>query len=338
MVPKGALLKLLRKAEHPENQDIAIFQAAIKIAHANTWYARFEGIGTSFAQRFNFTAYQAIFDRTISFGHHHLARTELILKLKLPKGLLSHDNWDTVLLDGMGYRVAFCTDVHAFDEAPSSYLEARARSRRWAQGTLQGIPLVFMPGISLASRLLAFHGIYLYIADLVFFFWVILGVLAHSCVAGELIHFQVDSIWFGLVTNSVLKWTFVFSVGVVFFHKLGILKTPKDLRAYAYELLLSTLLTLNNFIYAPLDILSIPFRKIYWKPMSKNPFSKACFKNTVKNLWPGTAFGVIALYFCIFQTPYFVWQASPLLTSLILSIPVAYWTARSMPERFKAWI
>ena len=35
---------------------------------------------------------------------------------------------------------------------------------------------------------------------------------------------------------------------------------------------------------------------------------------------------------------YFIWQATPLLTSLILSVPVAYWTARSVPERCKAWI
>ncbi|MDA9101392.1 glycosyltransferase, partial [Omnitrophica bacterium] len=276
MVPPGTLLKLLRKAEHPRNRDIAIFQASIRIAHAATWYARFEKIGTQFAQRFNFMAYQAIFGRTISFGHHHLARTKALSEIKLPKGLLSHDNWDTALLDRMGYRVAFCADVHAFDESPSSYLEARARSRRWAQGTLQGMPLLFMPAITPASRFLAFYGIYLYIADLVFFCWVILGVLAHSNVTGELMHFQVDSIWLGLFTNHILKWTLIFSVCVIFFHKLPILKSLTEVREYIYELLVSTLITLNNFFYAPLDILSIPLRQVSWIPMAKDPFMKAC--------------------------------------------------------------
>ena len=136
MVPKGTLLKLLKKALHPENRDIAIFQAFVQIAHAATWYARLEKIGADLSQRFSFTAFQAVFGRTISFGHHHLARAALLKKIRLPKGLLSHDNWDTVLLDQMGYRVAFCPDVYAFDEAPTNYLEARARSRRWSQGTL----------------------------------------------------------------------------------------------------------------------------------------------------------------------------------------------------------
>ena len=74
MVPKGTLLKLLKKALHPENRDIAIFQAFVRIAHAATWYARLEKIGADLSQRFSFTAFQAVFGRTISFGHHHLAR------------------------------------------------------------------------------------------------------------------------------------------------------------------------------------------------------------------------------------------------------------------------
>ncbi|MCB9800466.1 MAG: glycosyltransferase, partial [Candidatus Omnitrophica bacterium] len=338
MVPKRMLLKLLRKAEHPENQDIAIFQSSIRIAHAKTWYARFERIGTRFAQRLNFTAYQAIFSRSISFGHHHLARASLLAKIELPKGLLSHDNWDTAILDQMGYRVAFCPDVYAFDEAPASYLEARARSQRWAQGTLQGIPLIFMHGITLASRFLAFYGIYLYLADIVFFFWAIMGVMAHSAVAGELIHFQIDSIWLGLFTNSLLKWILVFSVAVVFCHKFSILRNFKDFREYLYELFASTFLTLNNFIYAPLNLLSLPLKKISWIPMAKDPFAKVCFWNTAKKLWLGTAFGLFGLHFCVFETPYFIWQATPILVCLIVSIPMVYLTAQPMPERFRRWI
>lgn len=338
MIPKGVLIKLLKKAEHPENRDIAIFQAFVRIAHANSWYARFEKIGANFAQRFNFISFQAIFGRTISFGHHHLARANVLARIVLPKGLLSHDNWDTVLLDKMGYRVAFCADVHAYDEAPSNYLEARARARRWAQGTLQGVPLIFMPGITLVSRFLAFFGIYLYVADVVFFIWLIFGLLAHSCLAGELIHFEIDSIWLGACTNSKLKWTLLFSIAVVYFHKLCLLKSLKDLKDFLYELVVSTFLTLNNVFYTPLDISSIPLGKLHWKPMAKNPFARVDWKNTVKILWPGTVTGLCGLYFCIFMTPYFIWQATPLLTSLILSIPIAYWTARSVPERFKAWI
>lgn len=338
MVPKGTLLRLLRKAEHPENQDIAIFQAFVRIAHARTWYARFERIGTRFAQKLNFTAVQALFARSISFGHHHLARTKALSKIRIPRGLLSHDNWDTVRLDQTGYRVAFCPDVEAYDEAPSNYLEAKARASRWAYGTLQGIPLIFEPGLTLASRFLAFYGIYLYLADIVFFLWVILGLFSHSLVTGELIHFKIDSIWAGLFTNSILKWTLLASLAVVFFHKAVILRTWEDCRHWLYELLVSTLVTLNNFIYGPLHILSIPLRKLHWRPMAKNPFARVDLAKTVRALWLGTALGLFGLYFCTKLTPYFVWQATPILVSLIFSIPTVYFTAKSMPAKWRSLI
>lgn len=337
MVPKGTLLKLVRKAEHPENKDIAIFQCFVRIAHASTWYSRFERIGACFAQRFSFTAFQAIFGETISFGHHHLARTDVLRKVRLPKGLLSHDNWDTVLLRQMGWRVVFCPDVFAYDEAPANYLEARARARRWAQGTLQGWPLMFKPA-GLAARFQAFYGIYLYLADLVFFLWVVLGILAHSELTGELIHFEIDSIWFGQCTNSILKWVLLFSIGVAFFHKVTILKSWRDFKDYLFELVMSTLITLNSFVYAPLDIVSIPLRKLAWKPMMKNPFARLTLTSTALNLWVGTAFGLFGLYFCLEQTPYFVWQATPILASLILSIPLIYLTSQRIPENWKRFV
>ncbi|HOW59110.1 MAG TPA: glycosyltransferase [Candidatus Omnitrophota bacterium] len=337
MVPKGTLLKLLRKAECPENKDIAIFQCLIRIAHAATWYSRFERIGAYFAQRFSFTAFQAIFGETISFGHHHLARTDALRQIRLPKGLLSHDNWDTVLLRQMGWRVVFCPDVFAYDEAPANYLEARARARRWAQGTLQGWPLIFKK-VGLAARFQAFYGIYLYLSDLVFFVWVILGILAHSEPTGELIHFEIDSIWFGECTNSILKWILLFSIGVVFFHKVTILRTLRDFKDYFYELVMSSLITLNNFLYAPLDILSIPLRKLAWKPMMKDPFAGIDLKSAAASLWSGTVFGLFGLYFCFEQTPYFVWQATPIFLSLILSIPVVYLTAQRIPEKWRNFV
>ena len=338
MVPKGTLLKLLKKALHPENRDIAIFQAFVKIAHAATWYARLEKIGADLSQRFSFTAFQAVFGRTISFGHHHLVRAALLKKIRLPKGLLSHDNWDTVLLDQMGYRVAFCPDVCAFDEAPTNYLEARARSRRWSQGTLQGTPLVLKPGISLASRFLAFYGIYVYWADLVFFLWVILGVLAYSEPVGELIHFEIDSIWFGFYNNSVLTGILLFSFTVVVFHKVTILKTGRDLKAFCYDAVFSMLITLNNFVYAPLDMITIPLRKLQWNPMKKDPFTKINIGSVVRNLWLGTALGFYGFYFCSFKTPYFVWQTAPFLASLSLSILTVYLTTKTIPERWRQWI
>jgi len=338
MVPRGTVLKLLRKALHPANSDVAIFQCFIRVAHATSWYARLEKIGAEFGQRLYFTGLQSLFGRMISFGHHHLVRADLLASIQLPKGLLSHDNWDTVLLDQQGYRVVFCPDVFGYDEVPSNYLEARARAGRWAQGTLQGWPLIFKRKISLASRFLAFYGIYLYLGDIVFFLWVLLGLSAHSTWFGELIHFQIDTIWLGFFTNSVLKAVLAFSMGVIFFHKAVIVRSFDDFRKYLYELLISSLITLNNFFYVPLSIVSQPFKKLIWRPMKKNPFEQVGLLQAAKSLWPGTAFGAGLFYFCSHETPYFVWQALPIMGSLLLSIPLVYLTAKAMPSALKKWI
>ena len=338
MVPKGVILKLLKKAENPANQDIAIFQCFVRIAHAKTWYSIFEKIGSEFSQRLNFSTLQALFGRSISFGHHQLVRTQIFSKVEIPKGVLSHDNWDTAILDEMGYKVAFCPDVIAYDEAPSHYLESKARAKRWAQGTLQGWPLIFKSGISFPVRYLIFYGIYLYLADIVFFLWVILGLFIHSIYAGQILNIEVDSIWLNLFTNQFLNSLLFFTFAVTFLHKFLVIRSFKEVFHYLYEILFSTLVLLNNFFYGPLNLASLLFRKLGWKPMNKNPFAELRLQDCLKALWPGTLIGVGILYFCLSKTPYFIWQMTPILVSLILSIPLVYMTAKRVPDRILNFI
>jgi membrane glycosyltransferase len=58
----------------------------------------------------------------------------------------------------------------------------------------------------------------------------------------------------------------------------------------------------------------------------------------IKSLWPGTLFAAGLLYFCTHETPYFVWQALPIMGSLLLSIPLVYFTSKTMPEVLRKWI
>ena len=332
MVPKGVVLKLLKKAENPENQDIVIFQCFVRIAHAKSWYAFFEKIGSEFSQRLNFTTLQALFGKSISFGHHQLVRAHIFSTIEVPKGVLSHDNWDTALLDEKKYRVAFCPEAIAYDEAPSHYLESKVRAKRWAQGTLQGWPLIFKSGISFPVRFLIFYGIYLYLADIVFFLWVILGLFIHSIYVGQILNIEVDSIWMNLFTNQFLNGILFFTFAVTFLHKFLVIRSLKEVFHYLYEILFSTLVLLNNFFYGPLNLVSLLFRKLGWKPMNKNPFAELRFQDCMKALWPGTLMGIGILIFCLSKTPYFIWQITPILVSLILSIPLVYLSGKPVPR------
>lgn len=329
-VPKGTILKILKKAAHPENQDIAILQTFIRTANARTYYARFEGIASEVSQKLYFRTLQAVFGQTISFGHQCLVRRALLQKINLPKGLLSHDNWDTALLDQLGYRVVFCSDVETYDEAPAHYLEARRREARWSQGTLQGWPLIFMKGLSPGVRFLSFYGIYCYLAQPVLLVWVLVGLLSQSYFTGELLSFRTDVIWFDLFLNRAVYLVLAFSLGVIFLHRLVVVKTREDFKKFLYELFFSTLVYSGNFLYATLDLLKLPLKKIIWHPMKKNPFEKLNLWESVKALLPGAAVGILGLWYLWKGTPFPRLSALPVLLSLAFGIPIVFYSSKSI--------
>lgn len=328
-VPKGTVLKLLKKALHPANQDIAIFQTLVCTANARTYYARFEGIASETSQKLYFKTLQALFGEAISFGHHLLARREILERIKLPKGLLSHDNWDTARISQMWFRVAFVPDVFAFDEAPANYLEARRREARWAQGTLQGWPLLFLKGLSPGVRFLSFYGIYCYLAQPVFLLWVLAGLISQSYFAGELLSFRTDWLLLGHFVNRTVYLILAFSLLVIFLHKLVIVRTREDLGKFFYELFLSTLVYSGNFFYSTLDLVCLPLRKLIWQPMKKDPFEELNLRKSLKAFLPGTMVGLFGLWYLFEGTPFPRLTALPILISLALGIPIVFFTSKS---------
>jgi len=333
MVPKGTVLKLLKKALHSANQDIAIFQTFIRTANANTYYAKFEGIASETSQKLYFQTLQSLFGQTVSFGHHCLARRELLQRINPPKNLLSHDNWDTALLDQLGYRVVFVSDVITFDEVPAHYLETRKRESRWMQGTLQGWPLIFMKGLNPGVRFLSFYGIYCFLTQPVFLVWVLAGLLAQSYFWGERLSFGTNAIIFSLFANKVVYAVLVFCLLVVFFHKLVVVKNRADLKRFFYELFFSTLVYSGNFLYVTLDFLTLPLKKLIWRAMKKDPYERLSFPETVKTMFPGTILGIIGLWYIWEGAPYPKYSALPLLLSLALGIPIVFLSAKSISQK-----
>ncbi|MBI4970248.1 MAG: hypothetical protein HZC17_00190 [Candidatus Omnitrophica bacterium] len=269
-------------------------------------------------------------DRAISFGHQCLIRLKMFRRIDLPKGLLSHDNWDTALLDQKGFRTVFVDDVETYDEAPAHYLEARKRESRWAKGTLQGWPLIFMTGLTPQTRFLSFYSIYCYLAQPVFFFWVLLGLLSQSFYAGELMSFKTDAFWFGIFVNRTLFLILLFSLTVIFFHKLVLVRNVPDFKKFLFETGLSFLISGGNFLYATWDLLTMPFKKLAWRPMSKDPYEKLKFSDAAKQLIPGTLLGFFGFWYLFEGTPNPQWSFIPLFVSFMFSIPAVYLSAKSI--------
>ncbi len=328
MAPKGALLKLIKKAEHPVNQDIALFQTCIQITHAKTLFAKVQAVGARLAQELYFKTYQALFGRQISFGHLCLIRTKDFIQIKIPKGILSHDIWDTAYLDALGKKVAFCHDVATWDEAPANYLEARARDKRWSKGTLQSWPLIFKRDTSFETRFYAFYGIYVYVSHLVLFFWILFNYFLGDIQFQHLLMFESNNtLFFSPYMRKELLIVLAATLVVIYGHKFVLWKRAR-LMDILSELVFSTLISLNNVYYQSMDILTLPFSGLAWKPMKKDPFSTVTFKQVLRTLWATSVLGLCALFLGFKHSPVWVLVSFPLLVSFTLSVPVAYWTAQ----------
>jgi len=324
-IPQGALTKLLAKAEHPVNQDIGIFQSAIYIVHDYSLFSRTNAVGQYYAQKLYFRVNQAVFKRAIGFGHNCLIRSKVFPALKLPVNVLSHDNWDTALADRAGYRTVFVSDVSTYEEATQNYLEERSRCKRWMKGTLQGWPILFMSKISWTTKFYIFYQCYIYLVHPVLLLWSIAGFLWSS-------DWSQVSLFVEISRDGLrpLLWVLLFTLGTLYGHKFFLSRSWADLKRIAFEVAVSTLVSLNNIFYISLDLFAIPFEGIVWKPMSKNPNARVSVKDCAKSLIGGTVFGWITLIGGILYSPFWVLAGFPISTSLILSIPVVYFTSKNL--------
>jgi membrane glycosyltransferase len=73
--------------------------------------------------------------------------------------ILSHDFVEAALMGKAGWTVWLAYDLPgSYEETPASLLEEMGRDRRWCQGNLQHLKLVFTQGLLGAHRALFFHG------------------------------------------------------------------------------------------------------------------------------------------------------------------------------------
>lgn len=334
LLPHGWVEELLRIAEHPNQGNIGIFQSAIYIAHEASFYSRMQAIAQFYAQKLYFHVNQAVFGHSIAFGHNCLIRREAFETIELPRNLLSHDNWETALLERNGYKTVCLSDIVSFEEASPHYLEERKRSKRWLKGTLQGWPLLFLPGISCSTRFLIFYQIYLYLVQPILCFWILSTLLVNTTSGNQVFLSGKDSF---LLLGSTL--------GVLLFHKMVVARNLGDIKRIVQETIFSTLLGLQNIFYGTLDLIILPFERLGWTPMAKNPNAHVSLSDCFKNLFVGTMFGIFLLWVGLNQSTEWTLFTLPILLSLIFSIPLVYFSSigfalkrkKVMKEAYPPW-
>ena len=194
MSPETLLTLSRRLAADP---GVGLIQTLPKLVRGRTLFARLQqfasacygpvhaaGLAAWYGASGNYWGHNAVIRVRAFAAACHLPR----LSGRPPFGghILSHDFAEAALMRRAGWGVEFHTDLSdSYEEAPPSLVETLVRDRRWCQGNLQHVRLLFSRGLRLPSRLHLLNGIMSYMSAVVWLLLIVVG-LALSVQAGLL--------------------------------------------------------------------------------------------------------------------------------------------------------
>jgi membrane glycosyltransferase len=351
------ILRLVRLMER--NPDVGVIQTAPVVFRARSLFAR--------ANQFASRLYGRMFSAGLHYwnlgespywGHNAILRVEPFtqhcglprLPGKAPFGgdIMSHDFVEAALLGRAGWSLWVAYDLDgSYEEAPASLLEEMQRDRRWCQGNLQHLRLLFTRGRFGAHRALFLNGVLAYGSALL---WLLFLVFSTS----EAIHQAVIApdyfpsgpslfpewpIWRPDWVLALLGTTIV----LLFVPKLLgmslVLLRSRDRAAYGgalrlvasvgCEILLSALLApIRMVFYCRFVLLALLGRAVGWRLGDKEGhetgWGEAVRRHggdtVVATSW---ALAVYAL------NPDYFWWLTPVAAALVLSVPVSVLTSRT---------
>jgi membrane glycosyltransferase len=168
---------LVRLAELMEaHPHVAVIQTAPRVVRARSLFARI--------QQFSSRLYGPMFAAGMHYwqlgdspywGHNAILRVAPFMQhCALPRlsgqppfggDILSHDFVEAALLGRAGWSIWLAFDLPgSWEETPGSLLEEMQRDKRWCQGNLQHLRLLFTEGVSSAHRALFLNGIFSYVS------------------------------------------------------------------------------------------------------------------------------------------------------------------------------
>ena len=135
-------------------------------------------------------------DESGYWGHNAIVRMAPFMKYcalphlsgKPPFGgeILSHDFVEAALMRRAGWGVWLAYELEgSYEELPPSLFEELERDRRWCQGNIQHLRLMFMKGISFGYRLLFLNGNLFYFSSLL---WLLLLLLMTVHAVADFFH------------------------------------------------------------------------------------------------------------------------------------------------------
>ena len=262
--------------------------------------------------------------------------------------ILSHDFVEAALMVAEGWEVWLAWDIEGtYEEAPPTLVDHLIRDRRWMQGNLQHLWLIFARKLPFPTRMHLFIGIMAYLGSPLWFLFLLLGTwIAWDRFSSNLSMLPFENFahrWFGIngLQQSLILTLFVFLL--LFLPKiLAVVRAvavPSVRRSFGGALPLvagSFLETLVSMLLAPcimaahsVMVLGIVLgRSVGWGNQNRE---------TDGTTWPdalrfhafpvllGIGWTILAVNISLV---FAAWM-SPILAGLVLSPLVSVWTSRS---------
>ena len=334
--------------------DAGIIQTLPLVINRNTLFARL----TQFAARFYGPVIAAGLALWMGrdgnyWGHNAIIRTAAFaahcglpdLKGKPPFGghILSHDFVEAALIRRAGYAVTMLPVLGgSFEESPPSLIDVGARDRRWCQGNLQHIRVMFASGLHLASRQHFANGIMGYVASPLWMMQLLVGivlVLQSAYFRPEYFtqEFTLFPVWPRFDAQRALD-LFVVTMAVLLTPKLfGLLLALFDgptrrASGGAIRLVISALVEVfMSALFAPImmliqsgSVMQILFgRDTGWSPQRRDDGSIP-MADIVRRHRSHVVFGILTLVAGLLISPSLVAWMSPTIAGLILAIVLSW--------------
>jgi membrane glycosyltransferase len=262
--------------------------------------------------------------------------------------ILSHDFVEAALMVKEGWEVWLAWDIEGtYEEAPPSLVDHLIRDRRWCQGNLQHLWLIFARKLPLTVRVHLFMGIMAYLASPVWFLFLLLGTwLAWDWQMSGLSELPADSVvgsWLDIDGGRQSLILTASILGLLFLPKIlavtGALLSGRVRRSFGggISLLTGVLLeTIVSMLLAPcvmlahtLMVLSIMLGKaVGWGNQNREADGTA-WRDALRFHAVPTVLGCIwAVVAWQIGITFLIWM-SPILAGLILSSVVSVLTSRS---------
>ncbi len=356
MMSGETLVRLVRLMEgHPE---VGMIQTAPTSVNRRSLFAR--------VQQFASRVYGPMFAAGLHFwqlgdgqywGHNaiirvapfmsHCALPRLPGKPPLGGEILSHDFVEAALMGRGGWALWLAFDLPgSYEETPSSLLEEMDRDRRWCQGNLQHLRLLFTKDLVGAHRALFLNGVLSYVSALLWFCFLSLSTAeAIVEVIREPEYFPSGpslfpewpiwrpdwALWLVAVTAVILFLPKILGVVLILLkwrnaHSFG--GSVKLLLSLVLEVLISSLFAPIRMVFHTRFVLTnLLGRTVSWRSQQRadreTGWAEALRRHGLDTLL-ASAWGT-GVYWL---NPEYFWWLTPIVVALILSVPLSVFASR----------